>query len=42
MNIIKVYVLKPQGKDPGTHWKGGWVGLRTGVNTEVKGNILCL
>jgi hypothetical protein len=33
--------LYPQGKDPGTHWTGGWVGLRAGLDTEAKGKILC-
>jgi hypothetical protein len=27
----------PRGKDPGTHWTGGWVGPRTGLDTEVRG-----
>jgi hypothetical protein len=27
---------------PGTHWIGGWLGLRTGPNTEARGNILYL
>jgi hypothetical protein len=30
-----------QGKDPGTHWIVG-VGLTAGLNTEVRGKILCL
>jgi hypothetical protein len=25
----------------GTHWIGGWMGLRTGLNTETRGKILC-
>jgi hypothetical protein len=25
-----------------THWNGGWVGLRVGLDTETKGKILCL
>jgi hypothetical protein len=31
----------PRGKDPGTHWTGGWVGPRAGLDTEVGGKILC-
>jgi hypothetical protein len=26
--------LYPRGKDPGTHCAGGWVGPRTGLDTE--------
>jgi hypothetical protein len=26
---------------PGTHWTGGWVGTRTGLDTEARGKILC-
>jgi hypothetical protein len=26
---------------PGTHWTGGWVSLRGGLDTEVRGKILC-
>jgi hypothetical protein len=29
--------LYPRGKDPGTHWTGGWVGLRAGLDTEARG-----
>jgi hypothetical protein len=29
----------PPGK--GTHWMGGWVGLRAGLDTEARGIILC-
>jgi hypothetical protein len=25
---------------PGTHWTGGWVGPRAGLDTEVGGKIL--
>jgi hypothetical protein len=25
------------GMDPGTHWIGGWVGLRAGLDTEARG-----
>jgi hypothetical protein len=32
----------PLGKDPGTHCTGGWVGPRAGLDTEVRGKILCL
>jgi hypothetical protein len=31
--------LPPQGKDPGTHWIGGWVGLRACLNIEAGGKI---
>jgi hypothetical protein len=27
---------------PGTHWIGGYVGLSAGLDTEARGNILCL
>jgi hypothetical protein len=26
--------LYPRGRTPGTHWIGGWVGLRAGLDTE--------
>jgi hypothetical protein len=32
----------PRGKDPGTHWTGGWVGPMAGLETEARGKILCL
>jgi len=33
--------LLPPGKGPpGTHWTGGWVGPRAGLDTEVRGKIL--
>jgi hypothetical protein len=32
--------LYPRGKDPGTHWTGGWVDPRAGLDTEVRGKIL--
>jgi hypothetical protein len=34
--------LYPRGKDPGTCWIGGWVGLRAGLDTEARGKILYL
>jgi hypothetical protein len=30
------------GKDPSTHWIGGWVGLGAGLTHEARGKILCL
>jgi hypothetical protein len=30
------------GKDPGTHWIGGWVGIRTGLDTDARRKIFCL
>jgi hypothetical protein len=30
------------GKTPGTHCTGGWVGPRAGLDTKVRGKILCL
>jgi hypothetical protein len=32
----------PGERTPGTDCTGGWVGLRAGLDTEVRGNILCL
>jgi hypothetical protein len=34
--------LYPRGKSPGTHCTGGWVGPRAGLDTEVRGKIICL
>jgi len=28
-------------RTPGTHWTGDWVGLTAGLDTEVRGKILC-
>jgi hypothetical protein len=33
--------LCPGERTPGTHFTGGWVGLRAGLDTEVRGKILC-
>jgi hypothetical protein len=33
--------LCTRGKDPGTHWTGGWVDPRAGLDTEATGKILC-
>jgi hypothetical protein len=27
----------PQEEDPGTHWTGGWMVLRAGLDTEARG-----
>jgi hypothetical protein len=32
--------LYPQEKDAGTHWIGGCVGLRAGLDAEARGKIL--
>jgi hypothetical protein len=32
--------LYPRGKDPGTHWIGGWVGPRAGLDAEARRKIL--
>jgi hypothetical protein len=32
------HIIKPM--DPSTHCTGGWVGLRAGLDTEVRGKIL--
>jgi hypothetical protein len=34
--------LYPWERTSSTHWIGGWVGLRTSLNTEATGKILCL
>jgi hypothetical protein len=34
--------LPPGERTPGTHCTGGWVGLRTGLDTEVRGKIFWL
>jgi hypothetical protein len=34
--------LCPGEKTPVTHCTGGWVGLTVGLDTEVRGKILCL
>jgi hypothetical protein len=31
----------PRGRPIGTHWTGGWVGLRAGLDTEDRGKIIC-
>jgi hypothetical protein len=31
----------PRERTPGTHWTGGWVGPRAGLDTEARGKILC-
>jgi hypothetical protein len=33
--------LCPGERTPGTHFTGGWVGHRAGLDTEVRGKILC-
>jgi hypothetical protein len=33
--------LSPQKRTPGSHWTGGWVGLRAGLDTEARTKILC-
>jgi hypothetical protein len=32
--------LTPGERTPGTHWTGGWVGPRAGLDTETRGKIL--
>jgi hypothetical protein len=32
---------RPGARTPGTHCTGGWVGPRAGLDTEVRGKILC-
>jgi hypothetical protein len=29
-------------RTPGTHWIGGWMGLKAGVDTEARRKMLCL
>jgi hypothetical protein len=35
-------VFYPQEWTPGTHWRGGWVGLRAGLDTEARRKVLLL
>jgi hypothetical protein len=32
--------LYPGGRTPGTHWIGGWVATRAGLDTGARGNVL--
>jgi hypothetical protein len=34
--------LYPRGKNPGTHWIGGWVGLEAGLDDVKKRKFLTL
>jgi hypothetical protein len=34
--------LYPRERSTGIHWIGGWVGLRAGLHTEARGEILYL
>jgi hypothetical protein len=34
--------LHPRNRTLGTHWIGGWMGLRADLDTETAGTILCL
>jgi hypothetical protein len=34
--------LSPEESTPGTHWTGGWVGLRAGLDTEAREKVLWL
>jgi hypothetical protein len=34
-------VSRPGERTPGTHWKGGWVGPRAGLDTGARRKILC-
>jgi hypothetical protein len=34
--------FSPRETTPGTHWLGGWLDLRAGLDTEARGKILCL
>jgi hypothetical protein len=31
----------PREMIPGTHWTGGWVGPRAGLDADARGKILC-
>jgi hypothetical protein len=32
--------FSPGERTPGTHWAGGWVGPKAGLDTEARGKIL--
>jgi hypothetical protein len=37
--LVQLYLKWDPGKDPGTHWIGGLVGFRAGLDTETTGTI---
>jgi hypothetical protein len=41
-NIMPQLRSTPKERTPGTHWIGGWLGLRAGLDTDARGKILCL
>jgi hypothetical protein len=38
---LQAQAALPQGKDPGTHWTGGWVGSRAGLDAVEQRKISC-
>jgi hypothetical protein len=42
VSVTPPTALNPEERTPGTHCTGGWVGPRTGLDTEARGEILCL
>jgi hypothetical protein len=41
VNITPRPRFTPGERTPGTHWTGGWVDPRAGLDTEARGKILC-
>jgi hypothetical protein len=42
VSVTLVPRFTPGKEPPGTHWTGGWVDLRAGVDTKARGKIACL
>jgi hypothetical protein len=43
LNTTKFYPnVKDKERTASTHWKGGWVGPRAGLDSKIRGKNLCL
>jgi hypothetical protein len=41
VSVTPLTCFTPGERTPGTHWTGGWVGPRAGLDTEARRRILC-